>query len=91
MTILFLVLVFAEPFVIPSASATPCKSVFDRVNPLDYFIDILEEIVKPDLIAEVNYKELSKRWVLHNGYHVPPDLLGSTGLAWLSIDEYLAH
>ncbi|GMI80600.1 ATP-binding cassette G24 [Hibiscus trionum] len=46
----------------------------DRVNPPDHFIDILEGIVKPSQSSGVNYKELPVRWMLHNGYQVPPDL-----------------
>ncbi|KAJ4822301.1 ABC transporter G member 28 [Turnera subulata] len=46
----------------------------ERVNPPDYFIDILEGIVKPQ---GVNYKQLPIRWMLHNGYPVPMDMLDS--------------
>lgn len=46
----------------------------DRVNPPDHFIDILEGIVKPSQSSGVNYKELPVRWMLHNGYPVPPEL-----------------
>ncbi|GMI86994.1 ATP-binding cassette G24 [Hibiscus trionum] len=46
----------------------------DRVNPPDHFIDILEGIVKPCQSSGVNFKELPVRWMLHNGYPVPPDL-----------------
>ncbi|XP_042448173.1 ABC transporter G family member 28-like [Zingiber officinale] len=48
-------------------------NVPERVNPPDYFIDILEGLVKPS--ASVNYKELPLRWMLHNGYEVPRDML----------------
>lgn len=44
----------------------------DRVNPPDYFIDVLEGIVKPN--SGVSYKELPVRWMLHNDYPVPPDM-----------------
>ncbi|XP_028792017.1 ABC transporter G family member 28-like [Neltuma alba] len=47
----------------------------DRVNPPDYYIDILEGIVKPSSSTAVNYKQLPVRWMLHNGYPVPLDLL----------------
>ncbi|KDP44011.1 hypothetical protein JCGZ_05478 [Jatropha curcas] len=47
-------------------------TVPERENPPDYFIDILEGIVKP---AGVNYKQLPIRWMLHNGYPVPMDML----------------
>lgn len=66
-------------------------NVPERVNPPDYFIDILEGIIKPDSEAGVDYKELPMRWMLHNGYPVPPDMLGSTGLASPSIDESSVH
>ncbi|KAI4351451.1 hypothetical protein L6164_005820 [Bauhinia variegata] len=46
----------------------------ERINPPDYFIDILEGIVVPNGSSEVNYMELPVRWMLHNGYPVPPDM-----------------
>lgn len=46
----------------------------DRVNPPDHFIDILEGIVKS---PGVDYKHLPVRWMLHNGYPVPMDMLHS--------------
>jgi hypothetical protein len=49
----------------------------DRVNPPDYYIDILEGIVKPNSNAPVNVKDLPLRWMLHNGYAVPRDMLQS--------------
>ncbi|ONI03036.1 hypothetical protein PRUPE_6G234500 [Prunus persica] len=45
----------------------------DRVNPPDHFIDILEGIEKPS--SGVTHEELPVRWMLHNGYPVPPDML----------------
>ncbi|CAL9050185.1 unnamed protein product [Musa banksii] len=54
-------------------------NVPERVNPPDYFIDILEGIVKPSTSAGVNYKELPLRWMLHNGYEVPRDMLQNAG------------
>ncbi|XP_022765394.1 ABC transporter G family member 24-like isoform X2 [Durio zibethinus] len=54
----------------------------ERVNPPDYFIDILEGIVKPSASSGLNYKELPVRWMIHNGYPVPPDLQkNAAGLA----------
>ncbi|KAF2283327.1 hypothetical protein GH714_002296 [Hevea brasiliensis] len=50
-------------------------TVPERVNPPDYFIDILEGIVKPS--SGVDYKQLPIRWMLHNGYPVPMDMLQS--------------
>ncbi|KAJ8543957.1 hypothetical protein K7X08_025575 [Anisodus acutangulus] len=53
-------------------------TVPDRVNPPDHFIDILEGIVKLPSTG-VSYKDLPLRWMLHNGYPVPPDMLDSSG------------
>ncbi|CAD6336693.1 unnamed protein product [Miscanthus lutarioriparius] len=50
----------------------------DRVNPPDYYIDILEGIVKPNSKEPVNVKDLPIRWMLHNGYEVPRDMLQSS-------------
>ncbi|CAN1837361.1 ABC transporter G family member 28 [Linum perenne] len=47
----------------------------DRVNPPDYYIDILEGMLKPN--GGVHYKQLPVRWMLHNGYTVPMDMLQS--------------
>ncbi|EPS59837.1 hypothetical protein M569_14968, partial [Genlisea aurea] len=49
----------------------------DRVNPPDYYIDILEGTMKQSPSLGVNYAELPVRWMLHNGYPVPPDLRSS--------------
>ncbi|KAK2988799.1 hypothetical protein RJ640_004101 [Escallonia rubra] len=65
-------------------------NVPERVNPPDHFIDILEGIVKPNTSSGVNYKELPLRWMLHNGYPVPPDMLDSAGMA-ASAGENSAH
>ncbi|KAK3042559.1 hypothetical protein RJ639_001553, partial [Escallonia herrerae] len=65
-------------------------NVPERVNPPDHFIDILEGIVKPSTSSGVNYKELPLRWMLHNGYPVPPDMLDSAGMA-ASAGENSAH
>ncbi|KAK3033741.1 hypothetical protein RJ639_034516 [Escallonia herrerae] len=48
-------------------------TVPERVNPPDHFIDILEGIVKP--VSGVNAEQLPVRWMLHNGYPVPPDMM----------------
>ncbi|KAK3226541.1 hypothetical protein Dsin_006403 [Dipteronia sinensis] len=48
-------------------------TVPDRVNPPDHFIDILEGIVKPN--GGVTHQQLPVRWMLHNGYPVPSDML----------------
>jgi hypothetical protein len=47
----------------------------DRVNPPDYYIDILEGIIKPSASSGVTHKQLPVRWMLHNGYSVPMDML----------------
>ncbi|XP_058082111.1 ABC transporter G family member 28-like isoform X2 [Magnolia sinica] len=49
-------------------------TVPDRVNPPDHYIDILEGIVKPSSSASVNYKQLPIRWMLYNGYQIPPEM-----------------
>ncbi|ERM94849.1 ABC transporter G family member 28 isoform X1 [Amborella trichopoda] len=48
-------------------------NVPDRVNPPDHYIDILEGIAKPNN-PNLNCKNLPIRWMLHNGYEVPPDM-----------------
>jgi hypothetical protein len=50
----------------------------ERVNPPDYYIDILEGIVKPNLSPGVSVKDLPIRWMVHNGYDVPWDMLQSS-------------
>ncbi|XP_077221770.1 ABC transporter G family member 28-like isoform X2 [Tasmannia lanceolata] len=54
-------------------------NVPDRVNPPDHFIDILEGIVKPSTSSSVNYKQLPLRWMIHNGYEIPPDMQQNAG------------
>ncbi|KAL5719280.1 ABC transporter G member 28 [Ranunculus cassubicifolius] len=46
----------------------------ERVNPPDHYIDILEGIVKPSASSGVTPKNLPVRWMLHNGYPIPPDM-----------------
>ena len=46
----------------------------ERINPPDYFIDILEGVIKPSGSSGVKYEELAVRWMIHNGYSVPPDM-----------------
>nr|XP_016452319.1 PREDICTED: putative white-brown complex homolog protein 30 [Nicotiana tabacum] len=48
-------------------------TVPDRVNPPDHFIDILEGMVKPG--GGVTVEQFPVRWMLHNGYTVPPDMM----------------
>lgn len=45
----------------------------ERVNTPDYLIDILEGMIKPG--GDVTAQQLPVRWMLHNGYRVPPDML----------------
>ncbi|KAF5773093.1 putative pleiotropic drug resistance protein PDR/CDR [Helianthus annuus] len=45
----------------------------DRVNTPDHLIDILEGITKPG--GNVTAQQLPVKWMLHNGYRVPPDML----------------
>lgn len=45
----------------------------ERVTPPDHFIDILEGIIKPN--GNITREQLPIRWMLHNGYPVPPDML----------------
>ncbi|KAJ3679883.1 hypothetical protein LUZ60_016161 [Juncus effusus] len=47
-------------------------NVPDRVNPPDYFIDVLEGITKPS--SNINIKHLPLKWILYNGYEVPKDM-----------------
>lgn len=43
----------------------------ERINPPDYFIDVLEGMAKPSTSSCVTYDELPLRWKLHKGYPVP--------------------
>ncbi|XP_038720731.1 putative white-brown complex homolog protein 30 isoform X2 [Tripterygium wilfordii] len=47
-------------------------SVPERVTPPDHFIDILEGIEKP---ANITREQLPLRWMIHNSYPIPPDML----------------
>ncbi|XP_038993647.1 ABC transporter G family member 28-like isoform X1 [Hibiscus syriacus] len=49
----------------------------DRANPPDYYIDILEGIIKLNTDTGLTVKQLPVRWMLHNGYPVPMDMLNS--------------
>ncbi|EOA39665.1 hypothetical protein CARUB_v10008306mg [Capsella rubella] len=48
-------------------------NVPDRINPPDYYIDVLEGIVT-SMGDSVGYKELPERWNRHKGYSVPSDI-----------------
>jgi hypothetical protein len=63
----------------------------ERVNPPDHFIDILEGIIKPSTSAGVNYKQLPVRWMLHNGYPVPMDMLQSAEGVAAASSENSSH
>ncbi|XVE59029.1 hypothetical protein DITRI_Ditri05aG0012000 [Diplodiscus trichospermus] len=43
----------------------------------DYFIDILEGIIKLNTSIGLTTKQLPVRWMLHNGYPVPMDMLNT--------------
>ncbi|CAH8283804.1 unnamed protein product [Eruca vesicaria subsp. sativa] len=45
----------------------------ERINPPDYYIDVLEGVVT-DINSDVGIKELPQRWMLHRGYSVPLDM-----------------
>lgn len=49
-------------------------NVPERINPPDYFIDVLEEMVKPCTSSDVSHEELPLRWMQHKGYAVPQDM-----------------
>ncbi|GFP97006.1 ABC transporter g family member 24 [Phtheirospermum japonicum] len=68
----------------------------DRVNPPDYFIDILEGMIKTSSSSGVNYTELPVRWMMHNGYPIPPDMrinnsAGSNDIQTVDIDDHQGH
>ncbi|CAI0442702.1 unnamed protein product [Linum tenue] len=46
----------------------------DRVNPPDHYIDILEGIVTPSASTVANYMNLPLKWMMNNGYPIPPDM-----------------
>ncbi|XP_031118123.1 ABC transporter G family member 24-like [Ipomoea triloba] len=49
-------------------------NVPERVNPPDYFIDVLEGLIRPNASSNMSYNELPVSWMVHNGYAVPPDM-----------------
>ncbi|GAB4836431.1 hypothetical protein Ancab_001343 [Ancistrocladus abbreviatus] len=57
----------------------------ERINPPDYYIDILEGLVDRSKSSGVNYKELPLRWILHNGYQVPEDMQSSASRLTVSM------
>lgn len=50
----------------------------ERINPPDYFIDVLEGMVKLHTSSGVTYEELPVRWMVHKGYPVPSDMQKSS-------------
>ncbi|XP_050250078.1 ABC transporter G family member 28-like isoform X4 [Quercus robur] len=64
----------------------------ERINPPDYFIDILEGIVMPGGSSGVSHEDLPVCWMLHNGYSIPPDMKQNAArLARSSIDVIPAN
>ncbi|KAL3649710.1 ABC transporter G member 24 [Castilleja foliolosa] len=68
----------------------------DRVNPPDYYIDILEGMIKTSSSSGVSYTELPLRWMMHNGYPIPPDMrsnnsLGNNDIQTVDIDDHEGH
>ncbi|CAN6931655.1 unnamed protein product [Brassica oleracea] len=57
----------------------------ERINPPDYYIDVLEGIVT-NLNSDVSYKELPQRWMLHKGYSVPLDMRNNNSAAGLEMN-----
>ncbi|KAL3838307.1 hypothetical protein ACJIZ3_022898 [Penstemon smallii] len=49
-------------------------NVPERINPPDYFIDVLEEMVKPSTSSSVSCQELPLKWMIHKGYPIPADM-----------------
>ncbi|KAL6123895.1 hypothetical protein ACLB2K_076412 [Fragaria x ananassa] len=67
-------------------------NVPDRINPPDHYIDILEGMVTTERSSGVSYKDLPLRWMLYNGYSVPPDMRPSAAqLSLPSMDENLVQ
>ncbi|KAL3834153.1 hypothetical protein ACJIZ3_008889 [Penstemon smallii] len=65
-------------------------NVPERVNPPDYFIDILEGMVKTSSSSGVSCAELPVRWMLHNGYPIPQDMRINTAgpaMSTINIDQ----
>ncbi|PKI64403.1 ABC transporter G family member 28-like [Punica granatum] len=63
----------------------------ERINPPDHYIDILEGILKLNTSTGLNYRQLPVRWMLHNGYPVPPDMLKLIDGASSQAGEGSAH
>ncbi|XP_075499198.1 ABC transporter G family member 24-like [Primulina tabacum] len=59
----------------------------ERINPPDYFIDVLEGMAKPSTSSCVTYEELPLRWKLHKGYPVPLDMQNDISLQIIRDDS----
>ncbi|GAA0148349.1 ATP-binding cassette [Lithospermum erythrorhizon] len=62
-------------------------NVPERVNPPDYYIDVLEGMVKPSSASSVGCAELPLRWMLRNGYPMPPDMQQNAAGLSISTDD----
>ncbi|AES62116.1 putative monosaccharide-transporting ATPase [Medicago truncatula] len=49
-------------------------NVPERINPPDYYIDILEGIAAPGGSSGLSYQDLPVKWMLHNEYPIPLDM-----------------
>ena len=57
-------------------------NILERVNPPEHLIDIVEGIVISGGSPGVSHEDLAVRWMLHNGYSAPTDMLqNAAGLA----------
>lgn len=64
----------------------------DRVNPPDYYIDVLEGIEGPNSRSGgVNYKDLPVIWMLQNGYTVPEDVQSRAAALGMSMGHSTEH
>lgn len=62
------------------------------LRPGDHYIDVIEGIVTPSASSGVNYKELPLRWMLHDGYLIPPDMQkDAAGLVMSPVDINADH
>jgi len=67
-------------------------NVPDRVNPPDYYIDVLEGIEGQNSSScGVNYKDLPVIWMLQNGYTVPEDMHSRAAALGLSMSHSNEH
>ncbi|KAL8166850.1 hypothetical protein V2J09_008349 [Rumex salicifolius] len=57
----------------------------ERINPPDYYIDILEGM--EDSSSTLNYRQLPLMWMIHNGYSVPEDMQSSAARLAMSVSN----